>query len=114
MRTYAERLNHAMELNGVSQSELARRVGIKAQAVQYICSGRGRRSSYTAEFARELGVNAEWLATGKGPMLAGKAIMLPDLATDERRLIEQYQRLSPKEQAAVQAIVSVLAGDKPV
>ena len=113
METYADRLKHAIGLSGMTQSELARRVGIHAQAVQYVCSGRGQRAGYTVEFARALGVSAEWLATGEGPMLADTTTAPPGLTADERQLLDRYRRLTTKEQAALQAAMAVLTGEKP-
>lgn len=66
-----ERLKWARERAGLSQSELARRVGIKQQSVNAIEKGdKAKRTSYVAELAKELGVNAEWLASGTGEPLS--------------------------------------------
>lgn len=67
--SYASRLNWAMQRAGkTNQSELARAVGVKPQSIQYLCDPQGgaRGSSHTPSLARELGVCAEWLATGLG------------------------------------------------
>ncbi|HFQ5443035.1 TPA: LexA family protein [Vibrio vulnificus] len=66
MKTLSERLNHAMRLTGVTQSELARRIGIKQQSVSQICSGKSVRSRYTMQIAEALCISANWLATGSG------------------------------------------------
>ena len=66
MKTLSERLNHALQLTGVTQSELARRIGIKQQSISQICSGKSARSRYTMQIAEALRVNAHWLATGDG------------------------------------------------
>ncbi|MEG3638058.1 LexA family protein [Magnetococcus sp. PR-3] len=66
--TLGDRLCQALDQAGMSQSELARRVGIRPQTVQHVCAGHTKRSGYTAEFAQVLGVRPEWLAIGKGPL----------------------------------------------
>ncbi|ABK46035.1 phage repressor protein, Serine peptidase, MEROPS family S24 [Magnetococcus marinus MC-1] len=66
--TLGERLRMALDHVGMSQSELARRVGIRPQTVQHVCAGHTRRSGYTAEFAQVLGVRPEWLAIGHGSL----------------------------------------------
>lgn len=67
--SYTGRLLWAMNRAGkTNQSELARAVGIKPQSIQYLCdpNSGARGSSHTPSLARELGVGAEWLATGLG------------------------------------------------
>lgn len=71
MKNLSERLKHALKLTKVSQSELARRIGIKQQSISQICSGRSTRSRYTMQIAEALEVNAHWLATGEGDIGLG-------------------------------------------
>lgn len=66
MDTFATRLKYAREKMGLNQSELARRVGIKPQSIQYIESGSTQKSRYVLKIAHVLGVNAEWLVYGVG------------------------------------------------
>lgn len=92
MDTLSERLNYALEATGISQSKLARRIGVKPQAIQAICSGRVRKSGYTAQMANVLGVSPEWLANGIGPMRRTDEVQEP-VARDEvydlaKKLIE--------------------------
>lgn len=68
MSTYAERLQKALAHAGISKAELARRVGVKDQAIQYLCR-RGKGSRYTYRIAMALGVSTNWLETGQGRML---------------------------------------------
>ena len=67
MSTIGERVREAMEAADLSQSELARRIGKKQQAIHQILSGTTRRSRYLPEIARETGCRLEWLLTGVGP-----------------------------------------------
>lgn len=71
MTTLSERLNRALELTGISQSELARRIGIKQQSISQISSGKSARSRYTTQIAEALGINVHWLATGDGSIGLG-------------------------------------------
>jgi len=59
----------AMEFADISQSELARRVGISPQAIQHIISRKTQHTRYLVEISKELGVNPGWLGTGYGYML---------------------------------------------
>ncbi|MBU0914732.1 MAG: hypothetical protein KKD97_00075 [Gammaproteobacteria bacterium] len=70
--SYAGRLGWAMRRAGrTNQSELARAVGVKPQAIQYLCDldAGAQGSSHTPSLAKELGVRADWLARGDGPPL---------------------------------------------
>lgn len=65
----AERLKHAMRTAGQeSQSELARAVGIKPQAIQYLLDAKNNAtgSKHLPKIAQQLGVDPLWLATGSG------------------------------------------------
>lgn len=55
---------------GVSQSDLARRVGVKQASIWHLLQPEAQKSGLTPQIARALGVNPDWLATGTGPRLA--------------------------------------------
>ncbi|MCX8017659.1 MAG: helix-turn-helix transcriptional regulator [Rhodocyclaceae bacterium] len=66
----AERLRLALEQAGMSQAELARRIGVTPGAVSLWLSGETKtlKASNAVLLAKHLGVNPEWLATGRGQM----------------------------------------------
>ncbi len=66
--TLSGRLQFAMEKEGFSQAALARAIGIRAAALQYLLSSKAQASRFTFELAHALNVRPEWLATGTGPM----------------------------------------------
>jgi phage repressor protein C with HTH and peptisase S24 domain len=66
MDSLGKRVAHARALAGISQSELARRIGIKPQSIQAIEAGDTKRSRYTGQIARTLGVDEAWLDMGRG------------------------------------------------
>ncbi len=61
MDSLAHRLKFARERSGLSQSELARRVGVAPQSIQAIEAGKVRRTKVLKRIAVELEVSAEWL-----------------------------------------------------
>ncbi|WP_155989661.1 LexA family transcriptional regulator [Thioalkalivibrio sp. ALE19] len=67
MKTYAQRLRHAMEQAGVTQIELAQKVGISQQSVHKLASN-GKGSRHTHSIARALGISTDWLERGEGGM----------------------------------------------
>lgn len=64
------RLAYALAALKISQSELARRIGVKPQAIQYLCSHNVKNSSFTYDIADALEIEYTWLAAGEGQMLA--------------------------------------------
>lgn len=100
--TYGERLKRARLNAGLSQSELARRCGLRAQTIQYLeePENAAQGSKSTARFAQELNVSAVWLAAGEGEMLpagvrepaARYEIAAPDLARSIRALRPELRR----------------------
>lgn len=68
MSTLAKRLRYAREQANLSQSALARQVGIKPQAIQFMEAGQVRRPRNLLEIAQVLSVSPEWLLLGKGRM----------------------------------------------
>ena len=64
----SNRLTYALRILGVSQSELARRLGIKPQAIQYLCASQAKKSKFAFHIADALGINSDWLIAGKGRM----------------------------------------------
>lgn len=66
--TFSERLNLAMKESGFTQGALAEAVGMAQPSVWKLVSGGAKGSKKTAQIASVLGVRAEWLADGSGPM----------------------------------------------
>lgn len=69
LKTYRDRLLWAMlKAKLTSQSELARRIGVKPQSIQHLLDPlkNAQGSSHTALIAEELKVSPKWLATGQG------------------------------------------------
>jgi len=68
--TYGSRLLIAMEAKNATRKDLATALGVSVQAVGDVL--RGKSGAFTAEnnakSAHYLGVNPNWLATGKGQM----------------------------------------------
>lgn len=71
--TLAHRITQARTAAGLAKVDLARRVGCSASAVTQWESGATRelRAASLLAIAQSTGVRAEWLETGRGPMVAG-------------------------------------------
>lgn len=72
---YSERIRAARKHAGLTQSELARLVGIDQTSISNLERGKSQGSSHTASIARVCGVSAIWLEAGLGEMTADFAII---------------------------------------
>lgn len=78
MKTFAERLNAAMNMASLSQAHLAERVGISQPAVQKMAAGKTTGSRKMVEIARALNVRPEWLSSGIGAMKVTEDSLPPE------------------------------------
>ena len=67
-----ERLEYVLKQSGWSQSELARRTGVKQQTISRMCTGQTQNSRCLVTVCQELGVNPEWLSSGVGDIYQGE------------------------------------------
>lgn len=70
MPDLAHRLRKAREAKDWSQSDLARAVGVRPQTIQQIEAGDIKKPRSILEIAKALGVDAEYLASGRGNNVA--------------------------------------------
>jgi transcriptional regulator with XRE-family HTH domain len=68
VKTFSDRLRRVRVLRGYTQAELARLAGLSQSAVASYESGERQSSRGLFKLAATLGVEAQWLDTGKGPM----------------------------------------------
>lgn len=68
MSTLADRLRQAIKQSGLSEAEVARRVGISQQAVNSLVRGRSTETAHIVKLADVLQVNVVWLDKGQGQM----------------------------------------------
>lgn len=80
---------------GLTQKQLADKVGIKQPTVADLENGHSAGSAFLASIANVLNVNALWLETGKGD--PGRAVPVTDDAKEQ--LLRYYEALSPPEVA---------------
>ena len=88
--TQQERIRLARRAAGMSQSQLAQRVGVQRSAVSHWEAPLGKNPSvsHLREMAMVTGTQFEWLATGRGEMPLSKDMQLDSIATAEALLIE--------------------------
>ena len=66
MKTFAKRLQQAIERLGISQAEAARRCGVSQQSINYIISNDLKHSKLAVSIADALSINPDWLIYGEG------------------------------------------------
>jgi transcriptional regulator with XRE-family HTH domain len=114
METFSERLKLARSEAHLSQSEAARRVGMKQPTLSGLEKGGSASSTYTPLLATLYGVSAIWLAEGKGPQrpsFAGQpeseAQESPAYSVDAAELAKQYDAAGPAKRAALDALAAL-------
>ncbi|MCL1076596.1 helix-turn-helix domain-containing protein [Parashewanella spongiae] len=66
MNKLSERLEYVLKTSGITQTELAQRLGVKQQAISRVCRGQTKNSTFLLPMCDELGVDSNWLSTGVG------------------------------------------------
>ncbi len=99
METLAKRLKNARLAAGLSQGEAAKSAGMKQPSLSALENGGAKATSHITKFASIYGVNALWLAEGKGPRKPG----------DHTPTAEPARTITAKSATAAQ-ILSALEG----
>lgn len=108
----ADRLRELMAAREISQSELARRVGVSQATIFKLVSGKLYGSRHLHKIARELGTTPAYL-TGETNNPDEGAPPPPEFDFREQQLIAAFRNLREEQRLAVLTIVSGLqAGDR--
>jgi len=88
--TQQERIRLARRALGMSQTQLAKAVGVQRSAVSHWEAPLGKNPSvsHMREIALVTGIQFEWLATGRGEMPLSKDVQLDSIATADALLVE--------------------------
>ena len=97
--TLGERLALARSEAGLTQEQLASRVGTRQQTITDIETGRQQSTTKIGSLAHALRVRALWLETGQEPMrFDGVAESPLDLlADDEREVLRLFRKMKPEQ-----------------
>jgi transcriptional regulator with XRE-family HTH domain len=101
--TVAERLQEAMNDQGVDQSALARAIGVTQGTISLILLGKTRQSKYLPEIAIELGVSYDWLTGRDVDKHSDQPVDLL-VTTDERDMLERRRALPFPERYALDQV----------
>lgn len=109
VNTFPERLKDAREKLGISQAELARRLGLKSTgSVGNWESGARSVPRELVSLATELKVRPEWLRHGKGPRALKPGEVALDVETALQFLVDQMTAAQDLPVDVVKASLSLL------
>lgn len=118
MASMSLRIRQARTHAALTQTELARRLGVQRSAVTQWERDEGTTPSvsHLAQIACEANVCFEWLATGRGPSHPEgdrfvPAVRMHDYARDEieSRVLLALRRVAPRKRGAVAQVIELLA-----
>lgn len=104
----SDRLREQMKRCDVSQSELARRIGVSQQAISRLVAGAVVGSKNLHRIARELGTTPAYL-TGETDDPDADAPPEPTLNREDRALFDAFHQLEAVERAALLQVVQLMA-----
>lgn len=77
-KSFAARLRVALTYSGMTQAELAARIGVSQSTISQMVNGKVSGVCRTSVMAKALGIERNWLAFGEGEMLPAKNLTQND------------------------------------
>lgn len=105
------RLRDLMALRDVSQSELARKVGVSQTTIAKLVLSKGYGSKHLHRIARELGTSPAYLE-GETDDPDDGAAPSPEFSSDELAWVHYWRALKGEERDAVIRVVRLLIGNR--
>ena len=105
MSTRAERITAAIDSTGLSDAEIARRIGCERPAVAQWKTGATKdlKNDNLFALADLTGYEARWIATGEGPMRKADS-------EDEARLLENYRNAGAERRDIIRRVAEPPSG----
>lgn len=104
--TLGQRLRQARKAAGLTQQELATRVGVQQQLISNIERDRQKETAYIVQLALACNVRPEWLAEERGPMVA-------DIADDAPSYLPPVAEAPPLGPLSNVPVVGTTQGGAP-
>jgi len=108
--TIGARIRERLDAFDMSQSELARRVGLTQGTIAALLSGRSRSSAHLHKIAKALGTSPEYL-TGETDDPDGDAPPEPPLDSQARELIDRFANMTDADRRALLQIARSMSGE---
>ncbi|MEJ2410017.1 MAG: helix-turn-helix transcriptional regulator [Novosphingobium sp.] len=103
----ADRLRAQMALHGLSQAELARRVGISQQTIAHLVSGQAFGSKHIHQIARALGTTPAYLMRETDD--PSSDAVLEEFTLEERTWIDLLRAAEPEDRKAIIRLTRTIA-----
>ena len=100
-----ERIKQLCDKNGISVSELERRVGVSRGSICKIDKHKPNSTTFN-KIATELKVDSDYLLTGE------ESAISDDMVSEHIELISLYERLTEKQKISVINLMKVMVGEK--
>ncbi len=97
----------------LSQSELARRIGVSQQAISRLSSGEVTGSRHLHRIARELGTTPAYLS-GETDDPDANAPPEPELTPEEARMLTLFRQLQQDDRAALKRVAERMVGPRTI
>lgn len=111
LTTFGGRLKTARKGRGISQEELAPRIGVTKDTLSRYERGEVAPTAEVIFLAVvQLGVSADWLLTGEGPMRGFTIEMAPQDPEEVRRWMDFFNRLKPEQRTLIENLMEHLLG----
>ena len=108
-----DRLRRRLDERSISQSELARQVGISQASINKLVGGKSYSSRHLHKIARELGTTPAYL-TGETDDPDANAPPEPELNTDEAQLVSIYRQLAKADREALKLVAERMLSPRSV
>jgi transcriptional regulator with XRE-family HTH domain len=105
--TLGERISERLQVLGMSQAELARRVGIRQSTINSLINGPSRTSRSLVKIARELETTPAYLiGDSDDPSLD---LVEPTLSSRDREILDLFDSIANKDQLTILSLMRSLA-----
>ena len=93
---------------GMSQAELARRVGVTQSAINHLIRRGGSGSSHIHKIARVLETTAEFLSGETEDSSLDAPLPVPQISPEEMDFVQKLRRLSPSDRESIKRLTKSL------
>ncbi len=107
--TLGDRIEQRRIAIGLSQAELARRVGVRQSTMNSLIKGNSQSSRSLVKIARELRTTPQYL-TGETDDPDGDPLVGLDFNAEEREIVDCLRMIPAKDRAALVQLARSLAG----
>jgi transcriptional regulator with XRE-family HTH domain len=112
--TAEERFESALRKNNISRQAAADRLGVSLSAIAMYCAGQAKiRKVVALAVQAELGISAEWILSGKAPMMASASRpALPPEALEIGAIFDELPRARQADAALLLTALSRLKSER--